>query len=146
MALRSSGGLARSGITKSEIVRSGIAKSGIVRSGIAKSENVRNGIAKSENVGSGITKGWIVRSEIVKSENVRSGIAKGWIAKSRSEKKSECVQMTGATGPCFLCAELRVFSEREAVASLSVFLKKEYTRRCRVTSEKEKKWPLCPDS
>ena len=65
MALQSSGGLARSGITKSEIVRSGI--------------------AKSENVGSGITK--------------------GWIAKGRSEKKSECVQMTGATGPCFLCAE-----------------------------------------
>ena len=85
MALQSSGGLARSGIAKSEIDRSGIAKSGIVRSGIAKSENVRNGIAKSENVGSGITK--------------------GWIAKGRSEKKSECVQMTGATGPCFLCAE-----------------------------------------
>ena len=58
MALQSSGGLAKSGITKSEIVRSGI----------AKSENVRSGIAKSENVGSGITKGWIAKSRSEKNK------------------------------------------------------------------------------
>ena len=58
MALQSSGGLARSGIAKSEIDRSGI----------AKSENVGSEIAKSENVGSGITKGWIAKSRSEKNK------------------------------------------------------------------------------